>query len=299
MEKQSIDTQLSTDSANDRTEAMTRIDSNESQEHTRSRGATAWVPAKLPSRKYSFGNYFGQPQVAQTTIVHRKSMNSKVQNDKWTWLEHKSVILGTTKDVTPSNKIAMFDMDGTIIVDRLGRRVTDWEFFNNSVPQKLRELHKEGFRIVIASNQLCISLEVVSATDLKSKVEDFSIKLGVPLTVMLSTKKDKFRKPETGMWQLLNNNLNSNITVDMEASVVIYLTQFFVGDSAGRPARIDGPSDKTDDDKKFAENCGLKFFTPEEYFTINNEGLDTASSSDSTPKSINSPDSDKKTNTVL
>lgn len=113
----------------------------------------------------------------------------------------------------------MFDMDGTIIVNRTGLRVTDWEFFCPSVPQKLRDLHDESFRIVLASNQLGVSLEVVSAADLQKKIEEFGKAIDVPMTVMLATKKDRFRKPETGMWHFLINNLNESLNVDMEASV--------------------------------------------------------------------------------
>ena len=37
---------------------------------------------------------------------------------------------------------------------------------------------------------------------------------------------------------------------------------FFVGDSAGREG------DYSDFDLKFAQNCGISFFTPEEYFKL-------------------------------
>lgn len=49
------------------------------------------------------------------------------------------------------------------------------------------------------------------------------------------------------------------------------MTQFFVGDSAGRPATDTRPKDPSSDDILFAKNCGLKFYTPEEFFKDTSE----------------------------
>ena len=139
MEKRSTETEKSTTDAVERTAQLTRTDSNESQEGSRSRRLTCYETNKVPSRKFSFGNYFAQAKVS--------AINSKKQPapSTWTWTTHKSVIIGRSPEQKTSKKIAMFDMDGTIIVNKTGRRVTDWEFFDSSVPQKLRELYNQGF----------------------------------------------------------------------------------------------------------------------------------------------------------
>eukprot|EP00210_Caulerpa_lentillifera_P002574 g2469.t1 len=75
--------------------------------------------------------------------------------------------------------------------------------------------------------------------------------MDVPMDIYISTSRDTFRKPETGMWDFF---LNKHQEVDKKLS-------FYVGDAAGRP------KDFSDSDLKFAENIGLAFFTPEDYFT--------------------------------
>lgn len=213
MEQTSVDTQLSTTTDNDQQENMTIKDSNDSQEQTRPRGQSFWSAAKAPSRKFSFGNYFAHSKVKQAAETKQATASL------WTWKTHKSVMVGTMQGDKSSTKIAMLDMDDTIIVNRTGRRVTDWEFLNASVPQRIRELHSGGYRIVIASNQLGVSLNIVSATDLQKKIQEFSSKIGVPMTAMLATKKDKFRKPDDGMWNLLVYTLNDNVAVEKDSCV--------------------------------------------------------------------------------
>ena len=66
---------------------------------------------------------------------------------------------------------------------------------------------------------------------------------------MVAFGKDEYRKPETGMWDFYTKNRNVN-----------YDESFYVGDAAGRK------KDFSDSDLKFAENIGITFYTPEEYF---------------------------------
>ena len=213
MEKDSEQTQISTDLNNDVSDVVTKTDSDDSTERTRSRGTSSVNLSKLPVRKFSFGSHG----------VHRKSFGHNqlsvvTSKSKWTWRNHRGLIFGSSSQDKPCSKIALFDMDGTLIVNKNGRRVIDWEFFHPSVPLKLRELKEEGFRIMIASNQLGVSLEVVSASDLQKKIEDFTSHIGVEVTALLATKKDKFRKPEPGMWYFILSSLN-NLPVDMKSSV--------------------------------------------------------------------------------
>lgn len=137
----------------------------------------------------------------------------------WVWKSHKSLVYGISNPgIKHSKKIAMFDMDDTLIVNKTGLRMTDWEFFHPCVPDKLKELFLKGYRIVIASNQLGISLNLVSEKDIQTKVEKFIAATGVDATVMLSTKNDRFRKPDTGMWGFFLNTLNT-VTVDLDHCV--------------------------------------------------------------------------------
>ena len=67
--------------------------------------------------------------------------------------------------------------------------------------------------------------------------------------------KDRFRKPETGTWDLL-----SRFNGDQSAAVP---SSLFVGDAAGRPG------DFSDSDKLFAAAVGLQFFDETAFFKAN------------------------------
>lgn len=69
----------------------------------------------------------------------------------------------------------------------------------------------------------------------------------------MATAKDAYRKPNTEMWELFSQSFNGDVKVDRDKS-------FFVGDAAGRK------KDHGSSDKEFAENCGLKFYTEDEFF---------------------------------
>lgn len=72
-------------------------------------------------------------------------------------------------------------------------------------------------------------------------------------------KKDKFRKPATGMWDWLVNE--STVDIDKASS-------FYIGDAAGRQDgwKLKLKKDHSCGDRKFAENLQIRFQTPEEYF---------------------------------
>lgn len=70
------------------------------------------------------------------------------------------------------------------------------------------------------------------------------------------TNYEGFRKPKTGMWDLMVAEFNDGIQPDKDKC-------FFVGDASGGP---NGPAALGDSDRKFAENIGIAFRTPEEEF---------------------------------
>ncbi|GAA5975452.1 hypothetical protein JCM10908_005167 [Rhodotorula pacifica] len=160
----------------------------------------------------------------------------------------------TWDDPQPSSKVAAFDIDGTLIVPRDGRKFpkneTDWQWLNNKVVPKLRELHQAGFAIVLISNQAGNSS---AQTKFKNKMPLICRVLDIPVRVFAAWGYDEYRKSSTGMWDAFVRDFNGGVPVDYEQS-------FYVGDAAGRQG------DHNDTDRKLAINCGLPFFTPEEFF---------------------------------
>ncbi|POY76763.1 hypothetical protein BMF94_0012 [Rhodotorula taiwanensis] len=156
----------------------------------------------------------------------------------------------------PGAKIAAFDLDGTVIRPKGGQSFPkdsfDWEFCSPSVVPKLRELHRQGYSLVLISNQASPNPKL--ATDFTRKLPFVSRKIGVPLNAFACWDFDEFRKPAPGMWDAVCElAARGGYDVDYEKS-------FYVGDAAGRS------TDHADTDRKFAANAGLQFLTPEELF---------------------------------
>lgn len=81
----------------------------------------------------------------------------------------------------------------------------------------------------------------------------FFFQVALPFQIFVATSKDCYRKPNTGMWEFFCQKCNGDMKVNKEKS-------FFVGDAAGQ-AKDHGASDK-----EFAANCGLTFYTEDEFF---------------------------------
>ncbi|GAA5934840.1 hypothetical protein JCM3775_001650 [Rhodotorula graminis] len=155
----------------------------------------------------------------------------------------------------PSIKIAAFDIDGTIIRTKSGNGIPsssfDWEFCGPEIVPKLRATYRDGYALILLSNQA--SSQPSLADNFRKKAPFVARKIGVPLRIMACFDFDECRKPVSGMWDALVGRFNGGLAVDYSAS-------FYVGDAAGRPA------DHADTDRKFALNAGVRFLTPEQFF---------------------------------
>lgn len=165
-----------------------------------------------------------------------------------------------------SSKIAAFDFDQCLAKTSLRRVGPDlWSLMYPSIPEKLQSLYNDGYKLVIFTNESNIdrwkNKRQVAVDSKLGRLNNFIKKVGVPMQVFIACGMgksgnkavDPFRKPETGMWRIMEQHFNSGIAIDMDQS-------FYVGDAAGRP------DDHSDADIKFAEAIGLKFYVPEDYF---------------------------------
>ncbi|KAI9021725.1 polynucleotide kinase 3 phosphatase-domain-containing protein [Phycomyces nitens] len=162
------------------------------------------------------------------------------------------------------SKIAAFDLDSTLITTKSGRvhakDENDWQWWHSSVQSKIENLHQEGYKIVIFSNQNGLNTDT-RINGFKSKAAAILSQLSIPVWIFAALHKDGYRKPCTGMWDLLEKEANDDVQIDRSNSL-------FIGDAAGRQ---DGwkPKVKKDHscaDRKFAANIGIEFKTPEEFF---------------------------------
>lgn len=157
-----------------------------------------------------------------------------------------TMCIGGTQQAIGKN-IAAFDFDGTLVKVKnawashpFPKNKDDWVWITPTVPQRLRQLHQDGFSIVVFTNQTKLfKLDMI---------REALGTLEIPITVYISFRKAA-DKPNPQMFQ-------DNI-LQFDSS-----TSFYVGDAAGRP------SDWSDMDRAFADAIGIPFQTPEEFFQI-------------------------------
>ncbi|ACI28765.1 agip63 [Agrotis ipsilon multiple nucleopolyhedrovirus] len=150
-----------------------------------------------------------------------------------------------------TDKIAGFDLDGTLIETRSGevysKTAIDWKWKYDTVYQTFLNLINDGYTIVIVTNQLGISTGKVSAQEMRKKIHYVCNSLGLPIVVLMSTKMDKYRKPSTGTMEYL---IRRQPSINMSES-------FFCGDDVNGTLR---------NDSNYARACGLKFVYDFNYF---------------------------------
>lgn len=169
------------------------------------------------------------------------------------------------EDNKKAHYVAGFDLDWTLVRTRRGRfpkDEDDWAWLPNRL-DVLNHYYHGGYTIVIFTNQNYKGEKLTIALNRINKiVSDLEIH-GINVWAFVSTSKDKYRKPETGMWEELENQIK-----------VIRSKSLYVGDAAGRE------TDHGNSDREFVENLNrqvsvegqrteIKFYTPEEIFPVN------------------------------
>ncbi|KAK3610289.1 hypothetical protein CHS0354_029752 [Potamilus streckersoni] len=181
------------------------------------------------------------------------------------WEKYDKLFVYRREGLQAREKIAGFDIDGTIITTKSGKVFPvdndDWRLWTGEIPKKLKKLNEDGYKVVFFTNQLGVAKGKTKIEDLQSKFTLIVERIGVPIQILVSTSGGIYRKPATGMWDYLVQEGNDGMPIDLSKS-------FYVGDAAGRPEKW-APKKKKDfssSDRLFALNIGLQFFTPEEYF---------------------------------
>lgn len=153
----------------------------------------------------------------------------------------EDIIITTRLRRSPKN-LAIFDYDGTIVKAKEGRPFPkdkdDWMYVRDSVPDIIRQID-ETYQIVIVTDQS----KAWKIEQIKTVMET----IGVNYTAVIGVQT---KKPTTSLF-------------DKEFPKFIRKNAFYVGDACGRT------NDWSDVDKKFAENIGVKCYSPEELFPLN------------------------------
>lgn len=169
----------------------------------------------------------------------------------------------TARGVRPADHIAAYDLDGTIIRTKSGnvfpKSADDWQIAFDAVPAMLQRHWRNGHKIVFFTNQAGLTTGRTNEADWKRKVEAIVRRLSVPVQVFAATGSTIYRKPRTGMWDTMREQLNGGRRV-------VRANSWFVGDAAGRPADGSRRKDHSLADRLFALNVKVPFQTPEEHF---------------------------------
>ena len=194
---------------------------------------------------------------------------SKNQKEKNFKIEHHkdSLIILSNNEIHPSTrklqKLAIFDLDNTLLKTKgfhpFPKHKKDYIFPYKQIPQKLKTLHKQKFRIFIISNQLGIGRNYVSEDLIITRTINALGNLDIPLNILLATEDDFYRKPSIGCFEYIKSQILMDFKFDEKES-------FFCGDAAGRKCGKTSKNDFSNSDLLFARNCGLRFCTPENFF---------------------------------
>lgn len=143
------------------------------------------------------------------------------------------------------SKMAGLDYDHTLVKPKtkstFSKDIDDWMWLRPGVPVMLKLLHKNGYALVVFTNQ--------SQKFKMAQIEKALATLNLPISIFIETEKE-FKKPNPRMY---NTYIKDKKRVNKEDS-------FYVGDALGRPG------DFADSDKEFAVNSGIKYKSPEEIF---------------------------------
>tara|TARA_B110000259_G_C14029141_1_gene405978 strand:+ start:2679 stop:3695 length:1017 start_codon:yes stop_codon:yes gene_type:complete len=145
-------------------------------------------------------------------------------------------------------KMAIFDYDWTLVKPKsngtFSKNENDWAWLTKNVPIVIKEYYKKGYSINIISNQR--RNYVMKEKEISNALNT----LNIPVCYIIANDNIN-AKPNINMFHILTNNKK------WESK-----KSFYVGDALGRQG------DWSDVDKKFAENIGIKYYSPDELFSI-------------------------------
>jgi bifunctional polynucleotide phosphatase/kinase len=179
---------------------------------------------------------------------------------KLQWTQTDEYLIGKTSNFKFKNKLAMFDLDKTLIIPKIGNKKgfpideNDWKFLYSNTKSKLIDYDKNDYSVIIISNQGGVSLKKQNTLTLQNKLNQIHSELNMDIFVFFSIAYNKYRKP---IPTFVNDFCFNNCDIDRKKS-------FYCGDACGRS------TDFSDTDYKFSLNCMLKFRTPENVF-LNDE----------------------------
>ncbi|AHH82674.1 NRK-1 [Buzura suppressaria nucleopolyhedrovirus] len=174
-------------------------------------------------------------QTRLVETIRTKIYKWQFQNDGLITYAHRLPLL--------KNKIAAFDLDGTLIVSK---NEGTWRLKYTDIRSKFIELLKKHYTVVIMANR--INLDETNINICKNTIEGVCKTINLPVHVLIATKTNNYRRPNTGMFE--QYLMKKQPLIDLDAS-------FYCGDNFYGNNKIDS---------QFAANCGIKFYYDYDFF---------------------------------
>ena len=175
----------------------------------------------------------------------------------------QSLFLYMSDNIISTGNIAAFDLDWTLvrpIYSNFPTNPDDITLLPNRL-SVLRSSKEKNYTIVIFTNQKSTTENKININF--QRVNNFIKMIDIPIILLMSISDDIYRKPNIGMYQILQKMLSIK-------------SAFYCGDAASRVGNF------SDSDLKFAENVGIPFYLPEQIFApierlkpLPNEALNT------------------------
>lgn len=189
------------------------------------------------------------------------------------WKQVDSLILYRDPNFQFKSNVIILELDNCLIEHLATRKVYDFhgeskvKLLGDVFVQKILEKSQDE-SIVILSNQ--IDRSQLNLDAIKRKTYALYSQTKLVFMMFCATKEDKFAKPHTGLWRLLNKYFWQNGQINIGRALVI-------SNSGGQKIeRIMSNGDgkvsySSDVDRMFAYNIGMKFQTIDEFLYPNKE----------------------------
>ena len=142
-------------------------------------------------------------------------------------------------------KVIFADLDHTLITPKgkyvFPKTLDDWKWKNEAIVPKLKEMYTDmGYEIVIVSNQ-----KKMTGEEVKAKAKMIYDNLQIPFVFIAGHSNLYYRKPQLGLWEVLNDYI-------FKGENNIDSSSIFIGDSVA--------------DLYFARNTNIKFIHTDLFF---------------------------------
>jgi DNA 3'-phosphatase len=172
------------------------------------------------------------------------------------WKEIDSILYYIPKNFKYNQALAIFNFVETLVILKYNNIEISLKYKYEEVKSKLKDIANKGASIMIYQ-----SFYHNNINHIKYLFELFIKDLEIPIVAFFSTSKNKYTKPCTNIWNLMElfyqkekKQINKNLSI-------------FVGHKAGRINLVNKKSiDYSCLDRSFASNIGISFFTPERFF---------------------------------